>query len=373
MYGLPYNVVAGNQALAPINITNYAKESEPGPVPFPANMSIQSWYSPSGNPPAPGQVTADHHAIVLRRDETSGGIDRLYEYYQVESSDKGATWTSVGGARFDLTTGAVRPDGWSSSDAGGLPMIPLCARYDEAVRGAINHPIRVVIPGPLSRNRYVWPARHTAFSGSPDKGLPMGARLRLSQSWYNANRDRFSSINRAIVDALRNYGLIVADLADSGFEIDGVNDERWDDADLLKLQTIPVSAFEVLDTIKPALSFTGPSSGSAGVPQTFTVRYLIAQNSNFGCGWYAYSSSDGGKTWSDLGMLKIDDKHRSATVKFTPLRTGSYIQDPVQFIGLDRAPTSQVHGDRTDLATSTNAPVARSFRRHLMARRPRLP
>src|SRR5262249_37410607 len=159
--------------LVPITITNYANESEPGPVPFVPGMTIQGWYSPSGNLPAPG-LASDHHAIVLRRNEGSGGIDRLYEYYQVESSDTGATWKSVGGAQFDLTTGAVRPDGWTSSDAGGLPMLPLCARYDEAVRGAINHPIRLVVPGPLSRNRYVWPARHTAYSGSADKGLPMG-------------------------------------------------------------------------------------------------------------------------------------------------------------------------------------------------------
>src|SRR5262249_14315151 len=163
-----------------------------------------------------------------------------YEYYQVASDDAGASWKNLAsGAQFNLKTGAPRPEFWTSSDAAGLPIVPLLVRYDEAMRGKIEHPLRVCISPGLSRNRLVWPARHAVYSGSPTTGLPMGARLRLKQSWYGDNRDSFSPINRAIIDAMRNYGVIVADLANGGFWLNGVNDERWDHGELMKLRTVP--------------------------------------------------------------------------------------------------------------------------------------
>ena len=131
----------------------------------------------NGGPPSTAKVKdgGDHHAIVLRRDETTGGIDRLYEYYQVASDDGGSTWKNLGsGAQFDLKTGAPRPEFWTSSDAAGLPILPLLVRYDEAARGEIKHPFRVCISPGLSRNRLVWPARHAVYSGSATTGLPMG-------------------------------------------------------------------------------------------------------------------------------------------------------------------------------------------------------
>ncbi len=138
---------------------------------------------------------------------------------------------------------------------------PFLVTYDEAAADAINHPLRIIIGTAQSLNGYVWPASHTAYSGSATTGIPMGARLRLSDAWYQANRASFPPIDQAILNALHTYGGIVSDLTNSGLWIDGTNDDRWNHNDLLQLQTIPDSAFQVLDTIKPELSFTGPTSG----------------------------------------------------------------------------------------------------------------
>lgn len=333
MYGIPYNVVPGDQPMLPISLGAYGKESDPGPVPFFASMAIEGWSSASGGPPPEAKIKdgGDHHALVLQRNETTGGIDRLYEYYQVGSDDGGATWKNLAsGAQFDLTTGAPRPEFWTSADAAGLPMLPLLVRYDEAARGEITHPFRVCISPGLSRNRIVWPARHAVYSGSPKTGIPMGARLRLKQSWYEANRATFSPINRAIIDAMRNYGVIVADLAGGGIWLNGVNDERWDQDDLMKLRTVPVSAFEVLDTIKPPVRFTGPTAGRAGAPHSFRLQHLIAGDSHFGSSLYINQSSNGGKTWTQNGLnpgwFGLNDANRGPfTLTFTPPAPGTYI------------------------------------------------
>jgi hypothetical protein len=333
IYGIPYNVVPGDQPLVPITLGAYGKESDPGPVPFFLGMSIENWSGTGGGPPPETRVKdgGDHHALVARRDEATGGIDRLYEYYQVASDDEGATWKNLaGGARFDLTTGAPRPEFWTSADAAGLPMLPLLVRYDEAARGEIKHPFRVCISPGLSRNRLAWPARHAVYSGSPQAGLPMGARLRLKRSWYDAHRAGFSPINRAIIDAMRDYGVIVADLAGGGLWLNGVNDERWDHNDLAALRTVPVAAFEVLDTIKPPVRFSGPTRGQAGIPHRFGLQHLIAGDSHFASSLYLNQSSDGGKTWSQDGLnpgwFKCDDTHRGPFIlTFTPPAQGTYI------------------------------------------------
>jgi len=328
-YGIPYNVVPGDQPMLSVTLGAFGKESDPGPVPFFPSMNIGGWSSVNGGPPSQAKVKdgEDHHALVLRRNETTGGIDRLYEYFQVCSDDGGATWKNLAsGAQFDLTTGAPRPEFWTSADAAGLPMLPLLVRYDEAARGGIKHPFRVCISPGFSRNRLVWPARHAVSSGSPKTGLPMGARLRLKQSWYEANRTTFSPINRAIVDAMRNFGVIVADLANGGFWLNGINDERWDHGDLMKLRAVPVSAFEVLDTIKPPVRFTGPTAGQAGASQTFTLEYLIRGNSNFSSEIYVGLSADGGKKWNYIGSCKCNENQRGPfALSFSPPAAGTYM------------------------------------------------
>src|SRR5262249_54285539 len=163
-------------------------------------------------------------------------------------------------AIFDLTTGAPRPEFWTSTDAAGLPIAPLLVNYNEAAVAAaggpaINHPFRISISPALSMNAFVWPARHGAYSGSSDSGIPMGARLQLSSAWYNANINSFDPIDRAIVTALYQYGGIVADLAGGGLWLEGVNDQRWTTSELSALAAIPDSAFQVLNTIAPQVNF----------------------------------------------------------------------------------------------------------------------
>jgi hypothetical protein len=334
IYGMPINVAPGNQPMIRLILGNYAKESDPGLAPFFKGMTIQSWYDPSGIPPAGNQVNTDHHGIVLLRNEKTGGIDRLYEAYQVESEDHGRNWTAASLSIFDLVTGATRPDGWTTGTAAGVPIAPFLVRYDEAARGAIRHPIRLVIPTGTSRNRYIWPARHTAFTGSNDSGLPMGARLRLKEEWFQTHRPEFSRINRAILDAMRRYGLIVTDLASGGFWIDGVNDERWDRNDVLELQNIPASAFEVVDTIRSKISFSGPSKGIVGVPCPLSVRHLVPADSNFSTNVYLYVSADQGNNWQIVGSpAQLDDNHRGPLImSWTPPGAGTFLLKAKPFL-----------------------------------------
>ncbi len=288
---------------------------------------------PFNRPPLSTYLTgSDVHGLVLVRNESSPAVaSNLYEYYQVFSDDGGATWGAAGGSVWDMATGAPRVDGYTSTTAGGTPLLPLLVRYDEIVNGVIPHPLRLIIGTGLSMNRYVWPARHFVTTGSVNSGLPMGARLRLKSSWYNANISSYSTTNQIILTCLKTYGGIVNDLTGSGLWIDGVNDDRWDHNDLANLHaTVPVSAFEVLDTIKPQLSLTGPTSGAVGVPQTYTVTHLIPDNSNFDINVYLQWSSDGGDNWSSVGVspgaVPINDTHRGpSTMDWTPGAPGSYL------------------------------------------------
>ena len=402
LYGMPFNVVSGNQPLLPLTLTTYASVSDPGPVPFFPNMSIQSWpsdssgdswingtvalsngsavvtgtgtsfdskllpgdlivfgneateytvksihsdtqltlaqpyggalstgvtaFGPFNRPPALGDINTDYHGLVMVRNEATGGIAKLYEYYQVDSSDGGATWKSVGGAEWDLTTGAQRLDGLASSTASGLPIAPFLVTYDEAATNTIDHPLRMIIGTGQSMNREVWPALSNAYTGSATTGIPMGARLRLSDAWYNANIASFPPIDQSILNALHTYGGIVEDMTNSGLWIDGTNDDRWSTAVLEQLQTIPDSAFQVLDTIKPELSFTGPTTGQPGVAQSFNIQYLIPANTNFSADVYLQYSSDGGATWANASMVTVNPANEGPlTLTWTPAAAGTYI------------------------------------------------
>ena len=305
MYGMPYNVVPGNQALLPVTFLGaYASESDPGPSPYYAGMSIEGWNSASGVPPTQAQVSDgdDHHGLVMVRNETTGGIAYLYEGYSLYSNDGGNTWGVTGSqAVFNLITGAPRPEFSTSTDAAGLPVSPLLVNYSEAALAAaggpaIDHPFRICISPGLSMNAFVWPARHGVYSGSNTSGLPMGSRLQLTQAWYNANINSFDPIDRAVVTAMYKYGVIVADLASGGMWLEGVNDQRWTTSELSSLGGIPDSAFQVLNTIQSPVSFTGPTSGQVGVPQTYTLQYNVAGDSNFSSSLYINVSSDGGNT-----------------------------------------------------------------------------
>ncbi len=224
--GIPYIVVAGTQPRVPIDFTAYGAESDPGPYPVPRSAPIE------GGPNAQG----DRHVLVVDRDNW-----KLYELYSAYPVNNGASWKAQSGAVFDLRSNALRPEGWTSADAAGLPIFPGLVRYDEVFeQREIKHALRFTAP--RTRRAYVYPARHFA-SNDPDPNLPpMGMRVRLKASF---DISRYSPAIQVILRALKKYGMFVADNG-PGWFLSGAPDQRWSDDELSRLKTIKGSDFEVV-------------------------------------------------------------------------------------------------------------------------------
>lgn len=223
-YGIPFVIVDGGQSRAPMAFL-YSGESDPGPYPFPPDIPVQ------GGPGASG----DRHAIALDRDSCL-----LYETYDTHWD--GGGYRAGSGAVFDLRSGALRKDGWTSATASGLPILPGLARYDEIVE---QKQVRHALTFTASRAARAWvhPATHYGNSDDPD-APPMGTRVRLKAGF---DVSRFTGASRVILTALQRYGMFLVDEAGDGFvAISGASDSRWDDHDLDQLKTVPFSAFEVL-------------------------------------------------------------------------------------------------------------------------------
>jgi hypothetical protein len=224
-YGIPYVVVAGSQARVAINFTAYADESDPGPYPIP--------------PGAPVEGGGDRHVLVIDRDN-----NRLYELFGAVAQSDGS-WDAACGAVFDLDSDDVRPGaqpGWTSADAAGLPIFPGLVRYDEANAGLIPHALRFTIQ--TSRRAYVPPANHWASSSTSVNLAPMGMRVRLKASFVIPTT--FSTESKAILQALKTYGMIVADNG-SNWYITGAPDPRWNSSNLnSELGSVKGSDFEVV-------------------------------------------------------------------------------------------------------------------------------
>jgi hypothetical protein len=239
--GIPYNTVPGAQPRVSVTF-DYDDESDPGPYPIPPDALIE------GGPDSSG----DRHVLVVDRDACV-----LYELFDAWPNADGS-WHAGSGAIFDLRSHALRPTGWTSADAAGLPILPGLVRYEEAASGAINHAIRFTVN--LTRKEYIWPARHYASSSTDLKRPPMGQRFRLKAGFDISG---FSPINQAILKALKNYGMFVADNGSDLF-ISGVPDQRWDNDDLHKLQErVRASDFEAVDESSLMLN---PDSGQARQP-----------------------------------------------------------------------------------------------------------
>jgi hypothetical protein len=223
--GIPYVVVGKGQRKVPVHF-DYADESDPGPYPIPAKPPIE------GGPSSDG----DRHVLVVDRDTC-----RLYETWSTYPNDDGS-WDAGSGAVFDLRSNRLRPAGWTSADAAGLPLLGGLVRYDEVAAGKVDHAIRVTVP--TSQDAYVWPARHEAGSGGDANLPPMGLRLRLKPGFDISGFDRPA---RVILQAAKTYGLIVADNG-SPWYISGVPDGRWDNDVLHTLGSVPGSAFEAVDS-----------------------------------------------------------------------------------------------------------------------------
>jgi hypothetical protein len=222
--GIAYIVVKGSTPKVPMSF-DYAAESNPGPYPIPKNAPIEGGRNSSG----------DRHVLVVDRDHW-----KLYETWSSYPQANGS-WHAGSGAIFNLTTGALRPKGWTSADAAGLPILPGLVRYDEVyIQKAIKHAIRFTVQH--TRRAYVSPARHFASNLTDPSLLPMGARIRLKA---NYNISGFAPPAQVILKALKKYGLILADNGSNMF-MTGTADKRWNDDVLNTLKQVKNTDFEVV-------------------------------------------------------------------------------------------------------------------------------
>ncbi|MFN2577140.1 MAG: hypothetical protein ABR607_05565 [Pyrinomonadaceae bacterium] len=224
--GIPYIVVPASQPVVPINFRSYGVESDFGPYPVPRNAPIE------GGPNSDG----DRHVLVIDRDNW-----KLYELFSARPISNGASWSAASGAVFDLKSNALRPGGWTSADAAGLPIFPGLVRYDEVFeQREIKHALRFTVQ--KSRRAYVFPARHYASSDDNPNLPPMGMRVRLKASFDISS---YSPANQVILRALKKYGMFVADNGASWF-LSGAPDPRWSNDDLGLLKNIKGFNFEVV-------------------------------------------------------------------------------------------------------------------------------
>ncbi len=224
--GIPYVVVGGWQRRVPVRF-QYASESDRGPYPIPPNAPIE------GGP----KSTGDRHVLVLDRATCTD-----YELFAAYPHAGGRYWTAGSGAIFHLSSDALRPAGWTSADAAGLPILPGLARYAEVKAGAIDHALRFTAP--CTAPRFVYPARHEASTCSARWAPPMGLRVRLKAS---VNVSGLPYQARIVAQALKRYGMILADNG-SPWYISGAPDPRWNDSALHLLDELNGGDFEVVDT-----------------------------------------------------------------------------------------------------------------------------
>jgi hypothetical protein len=222
--GIPYVIVSGDQKKVPVSF-RYADESDPGPYPIPDNALIE------GGPKSKG----DRHVIVVDRDNW-----KLYETFASYPDGSGG-WKCGSGAIFDLKSNKLRPPGWTSADAAGLPILPGLVRYDEVVeQKKIEHALRFTVV--KSRRAYVAPATHFASNKTDANLPPMGMRVRLKADF---DVSRFPAEVQVILTALQKYGMFVADNGSDWF-ISGAPDPRWNDENLRTIKEVKGSHFEVV-------------------------------------------------------------------------------------------------------------------------------
>jgi len=223
--GTPITVVGRSQRKVRVSF-QYGAESDPGPYPIPRNVKIEGGRQSDG----------DRHALILDRDAC-----RLYELYALYPTTTGG-WRAGSGAIWNLRSNRLRPPGWTSADAAGLPILPGLVRYDEVARGRIDHALRFTVA--RTRKAYVYPARHYASDDNAANLPPMGLRLRLKASFSTRGFPRQA---RIVLEALKRYGMLVADNG-SDWYVTGTPDPRWSNDQLHALHRVPGSAFEVVKT-----------------------------------------------------------------------------------------------------------------------------
>ena len=224
--GIPITVVGSSTPKRVVRF-DYAEESDRGPYPIPSGVKIEGGR----------QADGDRHAILVHRSSC-----RLYELFALYPRSGTPRWRAGSGAIWNLRSNRLRPAGWTSADAAGLPILPGLARYDEVARGRINHALRFTVE--RSRRAYIYPARHFASSLTDPDLPPMGLRLRLRADFPVAGFPRQA---RIVLTALKRYGMIVADNGSSWY-VSGAPDPRWSNDQLHTLHRVHGSDFVVVNT-----------------------------------------------------------------------------------------------------------------------------
>jgi Cellulose binding domain len=229
-YGMPYTLVPGSQPMVPITFVDWPTQSDLGPYPIPPDAPVEGL----------GTVWSDKHVLVIDKDRC-----KLYELHFAEKDLAGPGWHASSGAVFDLRSNALRPEGWTSADAAGLPIFPGLVRLNEVQTGAITHALRITVW--RTQRKYVYPARHYASTYTDPNLPPMGLRLRLKA---NFDLSGYGSHARVILEALKKYGAMIADNGQN-FYVSGVSDPLWDRISLETLRTVPITAFEAVQVFDP--------------------------------------------------------------------------------------------------------------------------
>ena len=219
-YGIPYQVVGASTPRSTVTF-EYDEDSDHVGYPIPASPLIEGG--------------SDAHILMVDRDAC-----RLYELFAAAKVN--GSWTAGSGATWDLRSNDLRTEGWTSADAAGLPILPGLVRYDEVAAGAIQHALRFTTS--QTRRLYIYPARHYASSSTSTSLPPMGLRVRLKASYDTSG---FSPQARVIAEALKRYGMILADNG-SPWYISGMSDPHFDDDVMHELDVITGRDLEVVDT-----------------------------------------------------------------------------------------------------------------------------
>jgi hypothetical protein len=223
-YGIPVTVVAGTHPRVPVSF-DYAAESDRVRYPLGADTRVEGGRDSDG----------DRHTVVVDRSTC-----RLYETWATRES--GGRWSAGSGATWSLRSNALRPDGWTSADAAGLPLLPGLLRWNEVHAGYVDHAIRFTTD--VTGRHHVWPARHDAGSTGSLAYPPMGARFRLRPTFPVAG---YGPEARVVIAAMKRYGLVLADNGSPWF-FQGEQDPRWPDRLVADLKRIPADAFVAVDT-----------------------------------------------------------------------------------------------------------------------------
>ena len=293
--GIPYLIVGAQQPLVSINFTAFGSESDPGPMPVPVTAPIESF-------PNPG--TGDRHVLVL--DNSNCFLYELYSSYV-----NGTTWNAASAAIWDLLSNEQRPYTWTSADAAGLPIFPGLARLDEVAAGKISHALRFTLQN--SRAAFVLPASHWAANSSNSNAAPMGMRMRLKPSFDVSG---YSTANQVILNALKKYGMIMADDGSNMF-LTGAPDDRWDNNDLQALGQVKTSDFEVLQ-MTPLYTQSNLPNGAARQITSFTASAnSISVGTQVTLSWLVNGASYVIVS-PDVGAV------RSTSITFAPAQSTNY-------------------------------------------------